>query len=415
MKKVSLSIIGAGSRGLDAYANLALERPDLCEVVAVAEPRDAYRNEAIKRFGIPQNNVFRSWEEFVTRPRISDAVIICTGDNMHTAPALACIDTGYDILLEKPIAPTAQESRKIVEAALQKKCIFAVGHVLRYTKYFRELKKILDSGTIGKISNIRHIEGVLYWHYAHSYVRGNWNNTSTSSPMLLAKCCHDVDILLYLTGKKCLKVGSFGGRSHFCRTNQPKEAAERCLDCKLSKTCLYSAPQFYLSHLRDGNYGWPTNVIVSEFTEAAILDALRKGPYGRCVYACNNNVVEQQSVILEFEDQISATLTMAAFAGGRHTEIYGTLGEIHSDFGKIEIQRFGETVPEVIDVRKLPDTIIGGHGGGDLGLASDFVSAVATRDQTKLTSGPEISLESHLITFAAEESRLSGNIIDLYR
>ena len=232
--------------------------------------------------------------------------------------------------------------------------------------------------------------------------------------MILAKCCHDTDILLYLTGKKCLSVGSFGGRGHFTRANQPVGAAERCLDCKFKESCLYSAPQFYLQHLRSGNHEWPTNVVINEFTEEALTKALREGSYGCCVYACGNDVVEQQSLVLGFEGNLSAVMTMTAFTEnpGRFTDIYGTLGEIHGDFKNIVIRRFGKP-EEILDVSKLPDNISGGHGGGDKGLAADFIAAVASRDQNKLTSGPEISLESHLIAFGAEESRLTGKIMHL--
>ncbi len=417
MKKVSIAIIGAGSRGLDAYANYALERPDLCEITAIAEPRAAYRLEGMKRFNIPKDKVFKCWKDFVSHPKMCDAVIIATQDRLHTAPALACIELGYDILLEKPMAPTAEECRQIVNAALAKNCIFAVGHVLRYTTYFSKLREIIQSGVIGEISGIRHIEGIANWHYAHSYVRGNWGNSEKSSPILLAKCCHDVDILLYLTGKKCLRVGSFGNRKYFCRKNQPQEATDRCIDCPLVNDCIYSAPKFYLEKLRAGNHKWPVNVVVDEFSEDAMMQALKDGQSGRCVYACDNNVVEQQDLIFEFEDNISATMTMTAFASNRRTEIFGTSGEIHSDFNKIKIRRFGRTEEkaetEIIDLNKFQESILGGHGGGDFGLAADFVSAVQSRDQSKLSSGPEITLESHLATFAAEESRLKRKIINL--
>jgi predicted dehydrogenase len=419
MKKVTISIIGAGSRGLDAYAGFALKQPDLCEIVAVAEPREAYRNMAAKRFNIPSDKLFHNWEEFVSQPRQSDAVIIATQDRMHTAPALACIDLGYDILLEKPMAPTPEECKQIVHAALRKKCIFAVGHVLRYTTYFSKLREIIQSGVIGDISGIRHIEGIANWHYAHSYVRGNWGNSEKSSSALLAKCCHDIDILYYLTGRKCLKVGSFGGRKYFCKANQPANATERCLDCPLKDKCIYSASSFYLKKLQEKNYNWPLNVVVDEFTEEAVIEALRNGPYGRCVYACDNNVMEQQALILEFEDKISATMTMTAFSSNRRTEIYGTQGEIHSNFDKIRIRKFGATEEAsdaqiaTLDISKMSEDITSGHGGGDFGLAKDFVLAVQTRDPGKLSSGPEVTLESHLATFAAEESRLTGNIIEL--
>jgi predicted dehydrogenase len=413
MRKISISIIGAGSRGLDAYANYVFERPELLEVVAVAEPREAYRNEAIRKFNIPQKNSFESWEEFVKHPKISDAVIIATQDRMHTAPALACIGLGYDILLEKPMAPTPDECRQIVKEALSKKCILAVGHVLRYTTYFRKLRELVQSGIIGEISGMRHTEGIADWHYAHSYVRGNWGNEKNSSPILLAKCCHDIDILNYLIDKKCLRVGSFGGRKYFCRANQPEGAADRCLDCKYQDSCLYSAPKFYFKKMDEGNFKWPVNVVVSEFTKDAMTEALRSGPYGRCVYACDNNVVEEQTLILEYEGGIFANMSMSAFSVGRRTEIFGTAGEIRSTFDMIEIRRFDEPEPQIIDMSKINENITGGHGGGDSGLAADFVEAVISRDPGKLMSGPEVTLESHMVVFAAEQSRLTRKIVEL--
>lgn len=415
MKPVTLSILGAGSRGLDAYANYAIERAELCKVVAVAEPRDAYREEAVRRFHIPPEGVFRDWREFAARPRMSDAVLIATKDSMHTEPALACMELGYDLLLEKPMAPTADECRAIAAMARRKRCILAVGHVLRYAPRFRKLRELIQAGVIGEIANVRHVEGVAYWHYAHSFVRGNWRNTRESAPMILSKCCHDTDILLHLIDRKCRRVGSFGGRSHFCRANQPVGAADRCLDCRLADTCLYSATAYYFRQLRGENHSWPTNVVISEFTEAALTQALREGPYGRCVYACDNDVVEHQSVVLEFDGRISATLTMTAFTteASRTTDIYGTLGEIHADSKSIVVHRFGEAKPEIHEVSKLTDTIAGGHGGGDSGLAADFIAAVSTRDQARLTSGPDISLESHLIAFAAEESWQTGQMVDV--
>lgn len=409
---LTFAVIGAGNRGLMTYAQFAEHFPEKAKVVAVAEPREWFREEAIRLHKIPKENVFKSWEELVSQPRLADAAIIATQDQDHTGPALRCIEQGYDILLEKPMATTEKECRNIVEACSNRDIVFAVCHVLRYTRYFQKLREIVESGELGQVCSIRHMEQVGFWHYAHSFVRGNWRRVDQSSPMILAKSCHDMDILLYLLGKRCQRLSSFGSLSHFTPENRPEGAAERCMDCSLADgECPYSAKAYYLGEFAKGERDWPLNVITQDMSEAGIERALREGPYGRCAYTCDNDVVDHQVVALEFEDGVSATFTMSAFTEKccRKTHILGSHGELVGDEEVITVTDF-RTRTSVDHRLDAATDVLGGHGGGDLHLMEDFVEAVRTRKPAGILSGPEISLESHLMAFAAERSRLKGTV-----
>jgi len=230
MKQVRLIIVGAGDRGT-VYATYAKEHPERAKVVGVAEPRDFYRERMIKEYDIPEVNVFTDWKELAKEDKFADAVIIATQDHMHRDPVIKFAKKGYHILLEKPMATDEKGCKDITKAVQSKKIIFAVGHVLRYTRYTKKLKKILDSGRIGNIISLQRLEPVGYWHQAHSFVRGNWRKESDSSFMLLTKSCHDLDWILYIIGKKCKNVSSFGSLTHFKRENKPPNAGDNCLDC----------------------------------------------------------------------------------------------------------------------------------------------------------------------------------------
>lgn len=396
-KQVTIAVIGAGSRGT-MYARLAhLAEDGKCRVVAVAEPRDLQRRELADYCQIPPEWQFRDWRELVQLPRLADAVIVATQDHEHTGPALAFLEAGYHLLLEKPMAPTAEEYRAIVEVARKNQRIVGVSHVLRYTPYFRKLRDLLQSGLIGDLVSFRHFEGVVYWHQA---------KLRESSPMILAKSCHDLDILLFMTGLKCCRLNSFGALRHFIRVNQPVGAAEHCLDCPLAQTCVYSAVTYYRRHLADGNHGWPLDIITDDFTEAGLNRALREGPYGRCVYACDNDVVDHQTVNFLFDNDVSGTF-ISEEGRGRETEFFGTHGSIWGNTAVIKVHCFnGETYE--YDMTETNGMLDGGHLGGDAGLIHDFIEALRFEDASRLTSSPEVSLTSHLMAFAAEESRLQN-------
>ncbi len=414
MKPVTLIIAGAGGRGR-SYATYAQKYPDELQIVGVAEPVEYRREQMRTTYNIPAKNVFTDWADMAKKRKFADAVVIGTQDAMHAGPAIAFARKGYAILLEKPMAPTAADCKRIVKAALAKNVIFAVCHVMRYTSYTQELKKVLDSGVIGEIVSVQHLEQVGYWHQAHSFVRGKWRNTAESSFMLLAKSCHDVDWLRYVMGVPCKSVSSFGSLKHFRKECAPAGSADRCLDCAVEPTCCYSAKKIYLGRVAKGNTGWPVCVIDGPINMETVTEALRTGPYGRCVYKCDNDVVDHQVVNFEYDGGRSAVFTMTAFCptGHRQTRIFGTRGSITGNGESIEVFDFLTDTTKHIDTKSSDATIMGGHGGGDFGIMHAFVKAVSTGDRSYILSGPAESLETHLTVFAAEKARLTGKVVRL--
>ncbi|NLF85527.1 MAG: Gfo/Idh/MocA family oxidoreductase [Lentisphaerae bacterium] len=412
---VSVIIVGAGGRGW-GYATYAEHCPEQMKVVGVAEPRAFHRARVVKTHQIAREMTFRNWQALARRPKLADAVLICTQDAMHEKPMVAFARLGYHILLEKPMAPTAKACRRIVAAARETGVVFAVCHVMRYTKYTQILKRMLDDGAVGGIVNVQHYEPVGYWHQAHSFVRGNWRNEKESSNMLLAKSCHDIDWLRYILGRPCVRVSSFGSLRHFRRSEQPAGAADRCLDCPYCDTCVYSAKRFYFDRLETKQLGWPLDVADPEMTAPTLARALREGPYGRCVYACDNDVVDHQVVNLEYAGGATASFTMTAFnpGGGRKTRIGGTKGYIETnDSSLIRHYDFATREWKEIDTNAADAGILGGHGGGDGGVLAAFLRAVATGDRSAIISGPDETLETHLTVFAAEKARRKGRVVEL--
>lgn len=411
--KVTFIIAGAGERGT-TYATLIGKHPQ-AEVVGVAEPNEFRRKRLAEDHNIPSDNVFTDWKELAGRDKFADAVIIATQDRMHVGPVLAFAEKGYDILLEKPMAPSEADCRKIVKAAEDNNVMFAVCHVMRYTDYTRKLKSLLDEGLIGDIVSMQHFEPVGYWHQAHSFVRGHWGNEAKSSCMLLAKSCHDVDWIRHIMAVPCKKVSSFGSLYHFRKEQAPQGAADRCLDCSVEATCPYSAKKIYLGRLAKGHTSWPVSILAPEPTEENITEALKTGPYGRCVYACDNDVVDQQVVNMEFAGGRTAGFTMTAFnnARGRETRIFGTRGELFGDGSKLTHYDFLTDETTEIDTRAPDASITGGHGGGDGRLIESFIAAMVDKDPSKILSGPAESLETHLMVFAAERARREDKVVEV--
>jgi predicted dehydrogenase len=414
---ITLAICGAGKRG-EAYAAYAAEHPQLAKVVAVAEPRKFQREQMAQAHAIPPENVFGSWDDLARQPRLADAILICTQDQLHLQPVLAFAPKGYAILLEKPMSTNLDECERIVACVKQHGNIFAVCHVLLYTEFTKRLKAFLDSGAIGTIASIQHLEPVAWWHQAHSFVRGNWRNEKESAFMLLAKSCHDLDWIRYIMGRPCRNVASFGSLRHFRASERPAGAADRCLDCSVEQQCPYSAKRFYLDQFgRDWIIDYCISVITDDHTRAGVTKALREGPYGRCVYACDNDVVDNQVVALEFADDATANFTMTAFTPTLHrqTRIFGTRGYLETDSVKIKVFDFVSEKETVIDsgLTEGSATAASGHGGGDYGLMKAFVEAVATGNQGKVWSGPDETLASHRIVFAAEQARREKRVVAL--
>ena len=408
MKKVSIALIGAGQRG-GIYASYALSHPEELRVAAVAEP-DKDKREAFGRlYGIPENMCYSTWEELLSAPKTADAVLVCTQDNMHTGPAIKALEAGYHVLLEKPMSNNIEDCLSIDEHSQKYGRMVSVCHVLRFTPFFSTIKKIVDGGQIGRLISIQHNENVGYWHQAHSYVRGNWRNSKESSPMILAKSCHDLDILLWLADSECRSVASFGELTHFKKENAPSGAPDRCLDgCPHREECPFYAPRIYIN----GNTGFPASVISSDTGAKALTAALREGPYGRCVYRCDNDAVDHQIVAMEFKNSVTASFTMCAFTNevSRTIKLMGTEGEIRGAMEKdeIEILRFAGGTKTKICLN--PGT--SGHGGGDEGIMRNFVKLLQTDTEDRLASSG-VSIRSHLLAFAAEKSRLEKRVIDI--
>ncbi|MER7172569.1 Gfo/Idh/MocA family protein [Streptomyces mesophilus] len=411
-RPVTLLVIGAGDRGT-GHARWALDHPDRARVVAVAEPRAVRRERFAAAHGIAAVDAVDDWRALAARPKSADAVLICTTDRMHVEPAAAFAALGYAIMLEKPMALDEESCRGIVEAVERAGVMLAIGHVLRYTPYTKALKEIVDSGRLGAVMSVQHLEPVGFWHQAHSFVRGNWRRADESTSMLMAKSCHDLDWLQYVIGRPPERVSSFGSLTHFTAANRPQGAADRCTGCGVEASCPYSAVQLYGGMLERGEHTWPLGVVVDEFTSEALRLALAEGPYGRCVYACDNDVVDHQVVSLEYPGGVTAVFTMTAFAraGHRSTRIFGTHGELIGDGRTLTVREFASGQEEVIDTAAAGDmSAAGGHGGGDAGLMDAFVAAVASGDATLIRSGPRDSLTSHLTVLAAERARLAGTV-----
>ena len=414
MKKPRVVIVGCGNRGLDAYGSWIADHSEEVEVVGLVDPQP--NRIALARRIFPQvknSAVFKDWQDFLAHPAMADGVILATQDQQHREAAVACAHRGYHLLLEKPMAPTEEECREIVAEVLRTGIIFAVAHVLRYAPHFLEIHRLIREGAVGEVVTIQHAEDVAYWHMAHAFVRGNWRNQVGSSFMLLSKSCHDIDLLRYFTGRPCQRVQSFGSLLHFRREMKPKEAGKAlfCHECTFEPNCPYSSNKIYLrDRAAKGYRGWPLNVLRDDPNEESISEVLREGPYGRCVYECDNDVVDHQVVNLEYEGGVTASFTMSAFnEGGRRTVVQGTHGIIRAVEGQIRVLDFLHDSWKEVTV-ELPQGTADRHGGGDGGLLEAWLSDLRTGKRELIRSGAEESLETHLTTFAAERSRRHGGV-----
>jgi predicted dehydrogenase len=413
MAPVELLIAGGGSRGA-TFAGWAARHPERARVVAVAEPRADRREALADAHGVPPARRFEDWREAVAGgARVADAAIVATLDREHTEPAIALAEQGYALLIEKPLATTEAECLAIAEATERTGVVAAVAHVLRYTAYTRLVRRLLDEGAVGEVVSVDHLEPVGFWHHAHSYVRGNWRREDEAGPMLLAKCCHDLDWLSHIVGARCERVSSFGSLGRLRPEHRPEGAGERCLDCAIERSCPYSARRIYLEPAERGETGWPVDVVAWPPEPEQVERALREGPYGRCVWACDNDVVDHQVVSLAYEGGATASLTMTAFTRmrDRETRIFGTRGELRGNGAMVEVYDFLTRTTTRHDVPGGGD--LTGHGGGDDGVMADFVAAVEAGDPGHVPTTPRHALESHRIAFAAETSRREGRTVEL--
>lgn len=413
-KTIKAIVIGAGSRGT-TYASKMKALGNKYKVVAVAEPIESRRNAMRDAHGISEDMCFDDYHPLLECGKIADLAIIATMDQMHFEPSIMALNLGYDLLLEKPVSNDPNECVEIARVAKEKNAKVLVCHVLRYSDMFVTLKNLIDNGTLGDIISITHEECVGIVHQSHSFVRGNWGNSDTSSPMLLQKSCHDLDILQWLIGKKCKKIQSFGHLSYFKKENAPKGSPEYCIEgCPVGNSCPFNAVKLYLD---DKNNSWfrTTCSHHANPTDEIITKAISTTQYGKCVYKCDNNVVDHQTVNILFEDDITVTFNMNAFnKGGRFIHIMGTKGEVRAaSDNKSPITLYNYETKETTEVPIYSaDGINGGHGGGDKGIIATLYEYL-----TDTYSGPElstadISAKNHLIVFAAEKSRKENTVVD---
>jgi predicted dehydrogenase len=413
-RAVRLAIVGAGSRG-SAYARIATVRGAV--VTAVVEPDPERRRVFLEEFSAQPIEVFPSWDALAARsPRVADAAVVATPDRLHVEPAVALAGAGMHLLLEKPMAPIEAEAERIVQAAEEADVMVAVCHVMRYSAYTRALRRLLADDAIGTIVTVEHLEPIGWWHFAHSYVRGNWRREATSAPMLMAKSSHDIDWLSYVVGRRVTKVSSFGGLLHFRPENKPAQAADRCVACPLQDTCAYSATRIYRGFLGDETYErWPLAVLTPDLTRAGVDRALETGPYGECVYNGQNDVADHQVVNIEYDGGVTASFTVTAFTelDFRKTRIFGTDGCVEGDGRVLRVHDFRtDRKYEVFPDSRGDASAADGHGGADHALVEAFLAAVASGDASPLLSGVHESLATHRIVWSAERSRLEGAVVE---
>lgn len=427
-KPLTAIIVGAGHRSM-IYASLAKTDPDMLNIIGVADPDPIKRRLAAEEFGIPEDMQFYDADELASRGRIADVIINGTMDSQHIKTAVPLLRLGYDMILEKPLAVSREETELLYETAKQYGNTVYVCHVLRYAPFYRKVYEYLDR--IGDVINIQLTEHVSYHHLVVSYVRGKWRSEEEcGAGMLLAKCCHDMDLMLWFAGDaRPVSAASFGSDFAFSADKIPKRAGTRCLcDCEIETECPYSAKKHYIDHPdRWRFYVWDCFSGQNPTIEDKINSLKTDNPYGLCVYKCGHKVVDHQSVLVNFDNGMTATLNMigGAAKAERNVHIIGTKGEIKGTFDDSVIRlRLIDQSPEcktfytedVIDLKIDGDKsgMTGGHGGGDVELARDFVRAVRGEATSPCAPSLDVSIASHLAVFAAERSRKNGTIEKIY-
>jgi len=414
MSGIEVALIGAGLRGRYVYSPYAAEHPERMRVVAVAEPDPLRREVVARRHELPPERVFSDWEQLLGQPRLAQAVILATGDMAHVEPALAALGQGYHLLLEKPMAPTLEDCVRIVEAAERSQRILQIAHVLRYTSFYGKVLEVLRSGRLGRVRTLDMKEHVAHWHMVHSFVRGKFRNLELAAPIILAKSCHDLDLLVWLLDDVPQRLFSFGGLHHYCAENVPPGAPERCTDgCPVQQSCVHDAASFYLDADDEVARAWPWLDVSPDPTREARRRALETGRYGRCVYRCDNDVPDHQVIQFEFPGGVLASFTMQGLGTHetRTIRATGSEGELRGDLrsGVLEVTRHGSLDVEQIELAQLEV----GHFGGDLGLLDHFTDVVRREATGEVLTSGRVSLESHLLGFAAERSRLGGVAVEL--
>jgi predicted dehydrogenase len=415
MSPIEALMLGAGNRGNFAYGPYAFQHPEEIIFTAIAEPDPERRARFADAHDISVERQFASWEDALALPQLAHAAINCTMDKTHVPSTLALLNAGYDVLLEKPMATTARECAELVRVAEERGRLLQICHVLRFTDFFAALRDIVQSGRLGRIVTIDHRENVSFWHMSHSYVRGNWRREDEAAPMILAKCCHDMDILVWTLGKRARKIGAFGSLSHYRKENAPVNAPLRCTEgCPIETACAWYAPRLYGAIEGTQAMGdFMVTALGETGSPQARYEKLKTSPYGRCVYHCDNDVVDHHVALIDFEDDVSCTFTMHGHShyesrtmrwDGTHATLEGefyytqpSVIRVHDHGGKTEAFYFDDG---------------SNHGGGDIGIVRDFVRALNGQPSPQRTSA-RVSLESHLMCFAAEDARKKGEVVEM--
>lgn len=405
---MKLILIGAGNRGLDVYAkHLKTHHPEI-EFVGVADPSEHQQSRFKALFSHNYVKTYNSWETILKEPKFADAAIIATQDDMHFEPTMKALAQGYHVLLEKPISGNKDELIKLREYAKAQNKILSIAHVLRYSSFFATIKSLLNQGKIGHIRSIQHQENIGFYHYAHSFVRGPWHDSNKSNPIILAKACHDMDIIAWYVESKCTRVSSFAIQNTLTKDNKPIGATKRCTDgCPHQDTCVYFAPRLYQTtkaeHLK--------NILENQF--GSLNRALATSDYGRCVYDMENNVMETQVTLLQFENGVQVSFHLSAFSDeiSRYIHIMGTEGEIRANTidNQIIVKRFDQEYDEIIELKEFDSA----HQGGDAGIVRGFVQEVQNSEIENGRTTIDKSIMSHLMALAAEESRKTNKIIHM--
>lgn len=425
-KPITAIVLGAGHRAM-VYADYSLSHPDELKIVGVADPNEYRRNMVREKFGFPKENCFKDADALSKVPKFADAIINGTMDEQHVSTSVPLLKLGYDMLLEKPFCVNKSEMKELLGVVNKYKNKVMICHVLRYSPFYLKIKEKVASGELGNIINIQTIENVSYHHMATSFVRGKWGNSDKChTSMLLAKCCHDMDIMMWMMSEtRPVSVSSVGSRIQFREENAPKDAGTYCLkDCPLVDTCQYSAKKIYLEHLDSWEfYVWQEFESVENPTIEQRIEHLKQSPYGKCVYKCDNNVVDHQSVLINFESGATGTHNMIGGATNplRIIKITGTKGEIYGEFEnniikmlKIDPQSNGFFTEERLDIENFD---LDGHGGGDDMLTADFIKFVAGEEVSISCTSINDSIAGHHTIFMADESREERGalkIIDKY-
>ena len=406
-RAVTAITLGAGSRG-NVYGNYAVQYPDQLDIVGVAEPIPLRNERYAKKHAIPDTNRFNTWEDVFKKPKFADAIIISTPDNLHYGPCIAALKMGYDILLEKPISPSEEECREILALAKKTGRIVAVCHVLRYAPYFIKLRELMQSGAIGEVISLQHLEPIGYDHMAHSYVRGNWHNSKPTTPIILAKSCHDLDIIKWMLNKPSISIQAFGDLKWFRSENAPAGSTPRCMDgCAVEKTCPYSAIEHYaIKKKRLYVFDMPDE---KALWDDHIREKLKTTNYGRCVYRMENDQPDHYITNIRFEGNVTASFSMEAFTSyeGRRTRVMGSHGDIVGDMNSFVMTDFRTN--KKTEWKNSTDM----HGGGDWRLVADWIQAVSQQNAGLLTSTIDASIESHVMGFAAEKSRKENVVVPI--